>query len=98
MPSPTRCTKNLSPLLSSTFAEGAAFYGPCAGGIFAPGSMRAVCYDRKASMWNFAAGLILILFLAATTAACTNPVTAITNRAIESHDSSAYNEYLKDAG
>jgi hypothetical protein len=49
-------------------------------------------------MWNFAAGLILILFLAATTAACTNPVTAITNRAIESHDSSAYNEYLKDAG
>ena len=49
-------------------------------------------------MWNFATGLILILFLAATTTGCTNPATSITNRAIDSHDSSAYNEYLKDAG
>jgi len=51
-----------------------------------------------ASMRNFATRLGLILFLAATAAACTNPAVAITNRAMDSRDVSAYNEYLKDAG
>lgn len=38
-----------------------------------------------------------MLFVAASIAACTNPAVAITNRALDSHDASAYNEYLKDA-
>jgi hypothetical protein len=29
--------------------------------------------------------------------ACTNPAVDITNRAMDAHDSSAYNQYLKDA-
>ena len=48
-------------------------------------------------MHNFATRLGLIVFIAATAAACTNPAVAITNRAMDSRDASAYNEYLKDA-
>ncbi len=49
-------------------------------------------------MSNFATRLAFILFLAASAGACTNPAVAITNRAMDSRDVSAYNEYLKDAG
>jgi len=49
-------------------------------------------------MWNAAARFVLILFLAATATACQNPAVAISNRAMDSRDVSAYNEYLKDAG
>ncbi|HVY06388.1 MAG TPA: hypothetical protein VHB46_10480 [Burkholderiales bacterium] len=48
-------------------------------------------------MHNFTTRLFAILFIAATAAACTNPAVAITNRALDSRDISAYNEYLKDA-
>jgi hypothetical protein len=49
-------------------------------------------------MRNVATRLMLFLFIAVTAAACTNPAVAITNRAMDSRDVSAYNEYLKDAG
>jgi hypothetical protein len=49
-------------------------------------------------MGNLASRLLLIFFLAATATACTNPAVAITDRAMDSRDASAYNEYLKDAG
>jgi hypothetical protein len=41
----------------------------------------------------------LLLLVAATVGACacTNPAVAITNRALDSHDTSAYNDYLRDA-
>lgn len=42
--------------------------------------------------------LVLIFFLAATVAACTNPAVSITDRALDSRDVSAYNDYLKDVG
>ena len=42
------------------------------------------------------AGLIVMLCVFAS--ACTNPAVAITDRAMDSRDASAYNEYLKDAG
>ena len=38
------------------------------------------------------------LLIAAGMAGCTNPAVDITNRALDAHDSSAYNEYLKQAG
>ena len=46
-------------------------------------------------MRTFATGLALTLSIATTVAACTNPVTAISNRAM---DVSAYNDYLKNVG
>ena len=48
-------------------------------------------------MRTFAMRLMLFLFIALSAAACTNPAVAITNRAMDSRDASAYNEYLKDA-
>lgn len=48
-------------------------------------------------MGNLAIRLVLFLFIAATAAACTNPAVAISNRAMDSRDTAAYNEYLKDA-
>ena len=48
-------------------------------------------------MDHLASRLILTFFLAATVAGCTNPAVDITNRAMDSRDTSAYNEYLKDA-
>jgi hypothetical protein len=48
-------------------------------------------------MRTIATRLVLFLFIALTAAACTNPAVAITNRAMDSRDVSAYNEYLKDA-
>ena len=49
-------------------------------------------------MSSFATRLALIVFVAATAAACQNPAVAISNRAMDSRDVAAYNEYLKDAG
>ena len=46
-------------------------------------------------MRTFATGLAWTLSIATTVAACTNPVTAISNRAM---DVNAYNAYLKNAG
>jgi hypothetical protein len=37
-----------------------------------------------------------MLFVATSVVACTNPAVDITNRAMDSHDSSAYNDYLKN--
>ena len=34
--------------------------------------------------------------MAVSVVACTNPAVDITNRAMDAHDSSAYNEYLKN--
>lgn len=50
------------------------------------------------SMRTLTTRLALILFVAAAATACTNPAVAITNRAMDSRDVTAYNEYLKDAG
>ena len=36
-----------------------------------------------------------MLLIVGLTAGCTNPAVDITNRALDSHDSNAYNEYLK---
>jgi hypothetical protein len=49
-------------------------------------------------MWKPAISLGLICLLAVTAAGCTNPAVAITDRAMDSRDATAYNEYLKDAG
>jgi hypothetical protein len=49
-------------------------------------------------MTNFAARSFLIVCMTASVVACTNPAVAITNRAMDSRDVQAYNEYLKDAG
>ena len=49
-------------------------------------------------MFNSVTRLVLIFFLAATAAACTNPAVSITDRALDSRDVSAYNDYLKDVG
>ena len=48
-------------------------------------------------MDSIAVRLFLILLVAATAGACTNPAVAITNRAMDSRDTSAYNDYLNDA-
>ena len=48
-------------------------------------------------MTNLATGSFCILLITASFAACTNPVVAVANRAMDAHDNSAYNEYLKDA-
>ena len=37
-----------------------------------------------------------IFLIAVGVVACTNPAVDITNRAMDAHDSSAYNQYLKD--
>jgi len=49
-------------------------------------------------MTNFASRSVFILFMAVSVGACTNPAVDITNRAMDAHDSSAYNEYLKTTG
>jgi hypothetical protein len=36
--------------------------------------------------------------MTASVVACTNPAVAITNRALDSRDVLAYNDYLRDAG
>jgi hypothetical protein len=53
---------------------------------------------ESSAMTNFAATSLLIICMTAGVAACTNPAVAITNRALDSHDTQAYNEYLRDAG
>jgi len=49
-------------------------------------------------MTNFAARLFFILCVTASVVACTNPAVAITDRALDSREVNAYNEYLRDAG
>lgn len=49
-------------------------------------------------MTQFATKLFLILCMTASVVACTNPAVAITNRALDSRDLQAYNDYLRDAG
>ena len=49
-------------------------------------------------MTNFAIRSFLILCMAASVVACTNPAVAITDRAMDSRDIQAYNDYLRDAG
>ncbi len=49
-------------------------------------------------MTNIAARLFFILCMAANVVACTNPAVAITDRALDSREINAYNEYLRDAG
>jgi hypothetical protein len=49
-------------------------------------------------MTNFAARAFLIACMTVSVVACTNPAVAITNRALDSRDVQAYNEYLRDAG
>jgi hypothetical protein len=49
-------------------------------------------------MTNFAARSFLILCITASVVACTNPAVAITSRAMDSRDVSAYNDYLRDEG
>ena len=46
-------------------------------------------------MAKIATRLLLVLCVTASVVACTNPVAAITNRAL---DSKAYNDYLRAAG
>jgi len=48
-------------------------------------------------MTKFATGSYCLLFVAASLVACVNPSVPITYRVMEAHDTSAYNEYLKDA-
>jgi hypothetical protein len=47
-------------------------------------------------MINFSTRSFFILFMTVGVVACTNPAVDITNRAMDAHDSSAYNQYLKD--
>ena len=49
-------------------------------------------------MTNIALRSFFILFMVSNVVACTNPAVDITNRAMDAHDSSAYNQYLKDTG
>jgi len=49
-------------------------------------------------MTRMATRLFLILCMTASVVACTNPAVAITNRALDSRDLQAYNDYLRDAG
>ena len=49
-------------------------------------------------MTHFATRLLLVLCMTAGVAACTNPAVAITDRALDSRDIQAYNDYLRDAG
>jgi hypothetical protein len=49
-------------------------------------------------MTNFAVTSLLMICMAASVGACTNPAVAITNRALDSRDLQAYNDYLRDAG
>ena len=47
-------------------------------------------------MTNFALRSFFVLFMVSSVVACTSPAVDITNRAMDAHDSSAYNEYLKN--
>ena len=47
-------------------------------------------------MRKFATRSFVVLFILMSVVACANPAVDITNRAMDSHDSSAYNEYLKN--
>ncbi len=49
-------------------------------------------------MTSIAARLFFILCMAANVVACANPAVAITDRALDSREINAYNEYLRDAG
>ena len=49
-------------------------------------------------MTNLAARAFLILCMMASVVGCTSPAIAITSRAMDSRDVSAYNDYLSDAG
>jgi hypothetical protein len=49
-------------------------------------------------MTHFLTRLLLVLCMTASVVACTNPAVAITNRALDSRDLQAYNDYLRDAG
>lgn len=49
-------------------------------------------------MTKFSVRLLLVLFMTAGFVACTNPAVSITNRALDSRDLQAYNDYLRDAG
>lgn len=49
-------------------------------------------------MTHLATRLFLILCMTASVVACTNPAVAITDRALDSRDLQAYNDYLRDAG
>ena len=49
-------------------------------------------------MTNFAATSLLIACMTAGIVGCTNPAVTITNRALDSKDTQAYNDYLRDAG
>lgn len=49
-------------------------------------------------MNNFVARSLLIACIAAGVVGCTNPAVAITDRALDSRDLHAYNDYLRDAG
>jgi len=40
---------------------------------------------------------VLAVIVAASVIGCTNPAVGITDRALDSHDTSAYNDYLRDA-
>ena len=48
-------------------------------------------------MTKFGTTSLFVLFIATSVLACTNPAVDITNRAMDSRDSSAYNDYLKTA-
>ncbi|HKQ24915.1 MAG TPA: hypothetical protein VJT81_10785 [Burkholderiales bacterium] len=49
-------------------------------------------------MTNFSARLFFILCVMTSVVACTSPAVAITDRAMDSREVNAYNEYLRDAG
>lgn len=49
-------------------------------------------------MSHIATRLFLVLCMTASVVACTNPAVAITDRALDSRDIQAYNDYLREAG
>lgn len=49
-------------------------------------------------MTNLALRSFFILFMVSSVVACTSPAVDITTRVMDAHDSSAYNEYLKNTG
>lgn len=48
-------------------------------------------------MNNSTSMALLVLCMAASVVACTHPAVAITSRSMDSRDTNAYNQYLKDA-